>query len=341
MLLTLQLMDHKRLMTIALNMFFTLIISSCAEHDFMDKTAINSSIIKGEKVKKDDIIFGRPVMIALNYEFNKKQSETKARPQIFGVCSGIMLTQQHVLTAAHCVQNIKSSRVILTTNMYKKMTNEKDVYEIEKAVINKTYIKLKEVEDSKNIFGPEAESNLHDIAVLKLKSKMTDAKTDFSYFITRDSYSYFLSLSTKNKIKNNLIKAVATGYGKQSSLQEPEDTEVQYSKKNGKPKKIRLLGVLKKAELTFDLLQLKDRIIQYNQKDQAGVCSGDSGGPVFLQREGRPYLQGLAIAVYKKTSDDPNNIHNECYSRSMFLNLDYYKAWILESINSMNSSRNI
>ena len=324
-----------------ISLSFLTLLNSCADHGFMDKNAINSSIIKGEKVKEDDVIFGRPIMIAMNYEFRKDKTASKARPQIFGVCSGVMLNTQYVLTAAHCIKNIKTSRVILTTNMYKKVSDESDVYEIEKALINPTYTNLKKHEEERDISGPDAESNLYDVAIVKLKTAMHDARTDFSYFMTRSSYSYFSLKTQKTEKKNHEIEATATGYGKQSSLVDPEETETKYSKKTGKAKKVRILGVLKKAKLTFKEDQLQDRIIEYNQKDQSGVCSGDSGGPVFIEREGRPYLQGLAIAVYKKNSDDPNNIHNECYSRSMFLNLDYFKIWILESINSMNSSRKI
>jgi len=331
-------MPYVKLIT---SLLFLTILNSCADHGFMDKNVINSSIIKGEKVKEDDVIFGRPVMIALNYEFRKDKTVSKARPQIFGVCSGVMLSSQFVLTAAHCVKNIKTARVILTTNMYKKVSDESDVYEIEKATINPTYTKLKKQEEDRDISGPDAESNLYDLAVVKLKTKMLDARTDYSYFMSRSSYSYFDMKAKKAQVKKQEIVATATGYGKQSSLVDPEETEIRYSKKTGKPKKIRILGVLKKAQLTFKMDQLQDRIIEYDQKDQSGVCSGDSGGPVFIEREGRPYLQGLAIAVYKKNTDDPNNIHNECYSRSMFLNLDYFKAWILESTNAMNSSRKI
>lgn len=313
----------------------SLLSASCAEQNFLDKAAINSSILQGEKIKESDTLFGRPVMIAHNYTYKSNSSNSKVRPSIFGVCSGVMLNSQMVLTAAHCVKELQSSRVILTTNIYKKIPDEANVYRIKSAIIHADYNRLKKAELDANISGPQAESNLYDIAILKLERSINEAKFDFSYFIERSSFEYFRSPRNNKQISDDFITSIATGFGKQTNLVNPERDEPTYSKKTGKEKKQRITGILKKAEIKIQLAQLKNKIIEVDQKEKAGVCSGDSGGPLFTTRENRPYLQGLAIAVFKEVNADPEKKYNECYSKSMFLNLDYFKGWILESIKSM------
>jgi len=315
--------------------YAVLLSNGCADQNFLDSSAINSSILNGEKIKETDEFYGRPVMIAQNYEYTKSDQETKARPLIFGICSGVVLNPTTVLTAAHCVKNISKSRVILTTNMYKKISDESHVYKIHQAIVHPKYTELKQFELESNTTSPHADSNYFDIALLTLDRPINGAIFDFSYFMKMSSFEYFKLDQNQSESKNGSIKTIATGYGRKTSLENPESEEVIYSKKTGKPKAQRVTGILKKAHINIPLTELKNKIITIDQVDKPGACNGDSGGPLFTIRRNQPYLQGIAIAVYKNPTDDPNNTHNACRSKSMFLNLDYFKVWILDSIRSI------
>ena len=51
--------------------------------------------------------------------------------------------------------------------------------------------------------------------------------------------------------------------------------------------------------MKVNLIKIQGSHFSLSQKNSAGVCFGDSGGPVFLKKENHFSLFALAIGVYQ------------------------------------------
>jgi hypothetical protein len=93
-------------------------------------------------------------------------------------------------------------------------------------------------------------------------------------------------------------------------------------------------GILEKAAVEIHTEQYSHTTILIEQNNATGVCHGDSGGPLFIYRYGRSYLQGLAVAVIN-ISAQTESATMRCNGTGLFLNLDFFKVWILKKIAIM------
>ncbi len=72
-------------------------------------------------------------------------------------------------------------------------------------------------------------------------------------------------------------------------------------------------------------------LIDQNQK--SGVCSGDSGGPLYIHRNDQLYLQGLAVADV--SPDEVTTESHLCLGKGLYLNLDFFKDWIAAQLGEL------
>jgi secreted trypsin-like serine protease len=273
----------------------TLIISGCADPNFTDKTKIDNSILMGEFVESADPIAERTVLIAQNFE--PADSELKTKAQYFGLCTGIVLNSTTVLTAAHCLKNIKTTKIIQTNNFFDQDITNKQTYDIKKVILHESYLIAKKKDP--NDFA-------HDIAIIQLNHSLTHTNFDTNE-------------NLKKQTEPQLFDAFIVGYGKNR-------------RKSDKNEEIPLNGILEKAQVIITNDQLNEQFILINQNEKSGVCSGDSGGPLFISHERRYYLQGLAVAVTGADSDKNQIENSECNGTGLYLNLDFYKDWIAEQL---------
>ena len=90
---------------------------------------------------------------------------------------------------------------------------------------------------------------------------------------------------------------------------------------------------LKKADYTDFNIVSDEGLIRIGQIEKTGLCTGDSGGPLFTQdKNNQLNLIGIAIAVEKfKTA--PQKM-NACYGQSVFLDLSLHIDWIKSVLNN-------
>lgn len=213
----------------------------------------------------------------------------------FGFCTGVIIAPEYILTAAHCAQNYGNSKVIFT-NDAKAVSSVDRIFTIIHTFQTRPYV--------------EKMYNQHDIAILKLDRPLpAEAKYDTNYFTSQSS-------------TEGASTAIALGYGRNTDLADTRTIET------------RLNGYLQKAEIAFTSQNSTDRIISIDQKNKTGICLGDSGGPLFIRKDDKIYLQAISIAGHKTKSDDPENKYNECHSKGIYLNLNPFRAWISSIINS-------
>lgn len=278
-----------------------LAFSSCSDSNFLDKTKIDGSILQGKTVETSDPLSKRMIIIVQNFDSTKNGFE------YFGLCSGVILNSHYVVTAAHCAQNFENSRVVFTTDAHTEKQSQ-NIYKITSVAIHEDYI----LGQQKNIIDLK-----HDIALLKLEKPILECDYDQNYLIALATSEYLKS--TRNSV---FLNPIIAGFGK---------NQLEYTHNDHAP----INGILKKAEVAILDPQFSEKTILIDQHFKAGVCSGDSGGPLFTFRYGKPYLQGIAVAVI-----NDNGLSNDlkCNEKGLFLNLDYFKVWISKKLGELKNN---
>lgn len=313
-------------------LFLSFTLAACGDPKFMDKTKIDGSILRGTPVLRNDSLFGRTVYIAKNFSFD---SSSPSLFRKFGLCSGVILHERYILTAAHCTTNIQESRVIFTDDVNQALSSNQ-IYQIQDFKVPDEYQESRKREIAKGVIsGPANRSNRYDLAILKLTRPIEGAKTLPTYFKDPNTVSYM----TQNNDVKMTAEGYVAGYGRISEYNRlAEDPRFQQeSFTDGPPP---LNGTLMKAKLNLNIADFSNRVIQRSQRYSTGVCGGDSGAPLFIDRDGEDYLQAIAIATYKVKDEDPENTFNKCFGESLYLNLDFHKKWIYNSMGELEKRKN-
>lgn len=280
-------------------------MNSCADPHFLDNTKLEGSILMGNSVDPKDPIAERTVLIAQNFEYLKNEI------QYFGLCSGVILNSTTILTAAHCINDFKNSRVVTTNNAHSKNIQAQQIYQVKNVVIHENYL------------NPKYKKNniTYDIAILQLDRKIINMDYDSGYLISASTTQYLRNTNWP------FLHPHIAGFGKNRTTESMNDSESALQPIN---------GILEKAKVQISEEQYQNSAIIIDQKEKAGACTGDSGGPLFVRREERLYLQGIAVAVVTSQNEPSSINNNACNNQSYYLNLDFYKEWISQALTQLS-----
>lgn len=90
-------------------------------------------------------------------------------------------------------------------------------------------------------------------------------------------------------------------------------------------------GTLRSAELKISEDKFSETEISLDQSVFKGVCSGDSGGPGYIDIDGQLYVWG----VVSRGDSLPGRIFPKCMILSIYTRIDVHAPWIVEAMESL------
>lgn len=182
-------------------------------------------------------------------------SDNNGTPQ---VCTGIFITKKHILTAAHCVNDLESLSLI---------TGVKPLASEEGLMLTPVQIDRHESYNEKSV------EERNDLAIITIAEEIQLAKKDFPQLPDENMIQTIEAASN--------IEFMAVGYGQTTSIVNPEE------RTEGVLRAVRLRTTSKNAA-----------VFMVNQTNGKGVCYGDSGGPALKIYNKNLYLIGVASGIY-------------------------------------------
>jgi hypothetical protein len=92
-------------------------------------------------------------------------------------------------------------------------------------------------------------------------------------------------------------------------------------------------GTLRRATVKVSQPEFGKTEILLDQHQGSGACHGDSGGPAFVQVDGKDYLLGVTSRGYPVTAPD------DCHHKVIYTKVSAYRAWISQAARELQGSR--
>jgi hypothetical protein len=212
------------------------------------------------------------------------------------ICSGTLISESHVITAAHCLIEKGVARTVLFGVDAKNPDHRRKIVSEDAhpdwAKIEKIHA-MPEEERSVADHVLYLNSSWSDMAVLKFEGGLPDG--------------YFASeILTDTRHLEQGVKVIAAGYGVSETS-------------NGTG-----TGRLRSAELLVHDPNYHDDEFSIEQTE-AGTCEGDSGGPIFY-RENNGANKNDKLLLAGLTSHGINDV--ECRGTTVFTSVGKYAEWL-------------
>ena len=224
-------------------------------------------------------------------------------------CTGTLIDNDIILTAAHCVADPSLVRIKAIFGLSDIRNNKNIIIPVVSAIIHPE-------------FNPDIstdQSGWSDIALLKLKTLAPKNINKVK----------LPSVVQKNLVKVDSLLTLA-GYGITNAVIRKEVIN-----SNGQTTIVNLpgkgAGVLRLVN-NIKVLKLNENLseILLDQTKSVGACHGDSGGPAFLTMSDQSLIQ---VGLTSRGTEALGN----CNKEAIYTNLEFHLKWILQGIDKLHS----
>ncbi|UXR65979.1 serine protease [Bdellovibrio bacteriovorus] len=236
------------------------------------------------------------------------------------ICTGSLIAEGYVLTAAHCVWGIKPSkiRLIFGVDMDGLLNaREQDIVQ--------TYTRSVSDYRVHSSYDPDTQEDNEfdwgDIALIKFRGTLPEG------------YKPVQLLPDDSILKRGLTVTVA-GYGVSEVETEPVDARkvknldeaLEYGEvicdddlRNCLKVEMSGDGLLRQTKAPIAAVQETE--VRLDESKGHGTCAGDSGGPAYVEQNGKMYLFGVTSRGSAL-----------CDNTGVYTNAVYYKDWITQTM---------
>lgn len=231
----------------------------------------NPSIVGGEKIQSTSRIGRSTVGL-----YGKK---------IGYYCTGTLISDNLVLTAAHCVHKEETELRVVFAAEIKKATPDQ-VRKVIDAVVHENY-----KEDAQS-------DDMADIAVIRFEG------------VAPGQFTPAPMLFTPNHLHNE-TQTIVAGYGLSWTIVMGAGA-----------------GTLRTTTLAIEDVNYSKTEVMLGQSLRRGICSGDSGGPAYLEINGQLHVWGVA----SRGDSLPGLLTPKCMLFSVFTRVDAYQGFIQDAM---------
>lgn len=239
-------------------------------------------------------------------------------------CTGSLLPNNLVITAAHCVSDLNGAVdavVIFSANIDLKGFTISQARRVDNKVIAKWW----GAKDHETV-------NTGDIALL--------------HYVGATPKGYVpATLLSDESVLSDGAQVVLAGYGATKVIKKPIDVntyadligaiqngdvicENSVELKNCVEVSMEGNGPLRQTKVTISEAVYSTSEFSVNQNRGSGSCHGDSGGPAYIVRGGRYYLVGI-------TSRTINDTFSDCSHQAVYTSIPFYANWLKAATNKL------